>query len=184
MKKFKFIFVILIALLLFSCKKDETEFIESMEVEDDNISTSKLYYSLKEGMELTDLSIETNKGKMFDLNFIDKPVLINFWATWCPPCRMEMPGLQNIYEKYRDKVEFVMINLGETNETISDFLVENEIYTFPIGYDQSGYYGLKYSIVSIPTTVILDKNKIIKHYLVGAREEKQFEECLDDVLNE
>ena len=180
----KIIFVILIALLLFSCKEKETKIIESVKVEDDNTSTSKLYYPLEEGMELTDLSIETNKGTTFDLNIIDKPVLINFWATWCPPCRMEMPGLQNIYEKYKDRVEFVMINLGETNETISDFLIENETYTFPIGYDESGYYGLKYAIVSIPTTIILDKNKIIKHYLVGARDEKEFEECLNDVLNE
>ena len=75
-----------------------------------------------------------------------------------------------------------MVNLGETKETIQDFLVENEVYTFPIGYDEKESYGTKFSIVGIPTTYIIGKDKVLKNYVIGAREEDQFREYLEEVI--
>ena len=141
-------------------------------------------YNLQQGDKMPNINVEMNNGNMFELDKTDKPALINFWATWCPPCRMEMPGLQKLYEEYGDKIDFVMINLGETKETINDFLSENKTYTFPIGYDLSENLGTKFSIVGIPTTYIVGKDKIIKNYIVGARDENQFKDYIDKVINE
>ena len=190
-----YICIFLMSISLFSCKKKNDEQVNSSdkavtEVENltnvgsglaDEIDDSKIY-DLEQGMKMPNVKVETNKGTTFELNKTNKPVLINFWATWCPPCRMEMPGLQSLYEEYGDKVDFVMINLGETRETIEDFLVENEIYTFPIGYDVNDTFGARFGIIGIPTTYIIDKNKVISNYVVGARDEKQFREYLDEVI--
>ena len=160
---------------------------QANESEDKKLSEANgdnIIYNLEQGMTMPNIKVETNKGVTFDLQKAKKPVLINFWATWCPPCREEMPGLQNLYEKYKDKVDFVMINLGETKEIIQDFLVENEIYTFPIGYDKDGALGIRFNIMAIPDTIIVGKDKIIKNFVVGARSEAQFDEYLDAVTKE
>ena len=187
--------MLLVMTASFSCKKKNTERAAATnktvnETSGENsvdtglaeeINDSQIY-DLAQGMKMPNVKVETNKGTTFELNKTNKPVFINFWATWCPPCRMEMPGLQSLYEEYRDKVDFVMINLGETRETIEDFLVENELYTFPIGYDVNDTYGLRFGIIGIPTTYIIDKNKVISNYVVGARDEKQFKEYIEEVI--
>lgn len=187
--------MLLVMTASFSCKKKNTEQAAATnktvnELAGENsvgtglaeeINDSQIY-DLAQGMKMPNVKVETNKGTTFELNKTNKPVFINFWATWCPPCRMEMPGLQSLYEEYRDKVDFVMINLGETRETIEDFLIENELYTFPIGYDVNDTYGLRFGIIGIPTTYIIDKNKVISNYVVGARDEKQFKEYIEEVI--
>ena len=192
-KYLSYIILALFAFLALSCKNKNVE-VKNNEVVDGNKifdldqsadSTFKVdskIYDLAVGMTMPNVKVDTNKGNVFELSKTTKPVLINFWATWCPPCRMEMPGLQSLYEEYGDRIDFVMINLGETKETIQDFLVENEIYTFPIGYDEANNYGDMFSIMAIPTTYIVGKDKVIKNYVIGAREEKQFKEYIEELL--
>lgn len=196
MNKKKYLSYIILALLAFlalSCKNKNVVVKNNEVVDGNNVfdldqsadSTFKVdskIYDLAVGMTMPNVKVDTNKGSTFELNKTSKPVLINFWATWCPPCRMEMPGLQSLYEEYGDRIDFVMINLGETKETIQDFLVENELYTFPIGYDETNSYGDKFSIMAIPTTYIVGKDKVIKNYVIGAREERQFKEYIEEVL--
>lgn len=184
-----FITIFVLVVSLFSCsKKDKSVDVMADEISETGTGTvisdtdEKAVYNLSQGMTMPNIKVETNKGVTFDLSKSKKPALINFWATWCPPCRMEMPGLQNLYEEFGDKVDFVMVNLGETKETIQDFLVENEVYTFPIGYDEKESYGTKFSIVGIPTTYIIGKDKVLKNYVIGAREEDQFREYLEEVI--
>lgn len=196
MNKKKYLSYIILALLAFlalSCKNKNVAVKNNEVVDGNNVfdldqsadSTFKVdskIYDLAVGMTMPNVKVDTNKGSTFELNKTSKPVLINFWATWCPPCRMEMPGLQSLYEEYGDRIDFVMINLGETKETIQDFLVENELYTFPIGYDETNSYGDMFSIMAIPTTYIVGKDKVIKNYVIGAREERQFKEYIEEVL--
>ena len=184
-----FITIFVLVVSLFSCsKKDKSVDVMADEISETGTGTviseadEKASYDLVQGMTMPNIKVETNKGVTFDLSKSKKPALVNFWATWCPPCRIEMPGLQNLYEEFGDKVDFVMINLGETKDTIQDFLVENEMYTFPIGYDETNSYRMKFSMVGIPTTCIIGTDKTLKNYIIGARDEDQFREYLEEVI--
>lgn len=141
------------------------------------------YSNLSEGMNMPDIVLQTNQGSTFDLSKIDKPALVNFWATWCPPCRSEMPGLQNLYDSYKDKVDFILIDSGETEEDVNSFISE-EGYTFPIAYDLDNAYSIKFNITAIPTTYIVGKDKKIKKFFLGATSEEDFKAALDSVINE
>ena len=94
-----------------------------------------------------------------------------------------MPGLQNIYDNYKNKVDFIFIDAGETKEDVDAFIKE-EGYTFPIAYDLDNAYSIKFNISAIPTTYIVGKDKKIKKYFLGATEEKDFKAALDSVINE
>ena len=175
---------IITLMLRFACGKKEVAEEQNVNQTEEETTKEVLNYDLHEGVEMPNVVVETNKGNAFDLSKTNKPVLINFWATWCPPCRAEMPGLQNLYEEFGQKMDFVMIDCGETKETVQDFLIENEIYTFPIGYDTDNTYGFKFNITSIPTTCIVGKDKIINNFIIGMRTEEQYKEYIEKALKE
>ncbi len=87
-----------------------------------------------------------------------KVVLINFWATWCPPCIAEMPSLQKLYDDYGDKMEFVFVS-NESPEVINDFLSTNA-YTFKVYTSLSDYSGI-FDVTSIPRTFLINKEGYI-----------------------
>lgn len=90
-----------------------------------------------------------------------KPIVLNFWASWCPPCKSEMPEFQTAYETYGSDVQFIMVNLTdgerETIETASAF-VKDQGYTFPVFYDINQEAAYAYEVSSIPTTYFIDTN--------------------------
>jgi peroxiredoxin len=87
-----------------------------------------------------------------------KIVLLNFWATWCPPCRAEMPSIEKLWKKTEDKAFTVMaVSIGERPLTVKDF-VERQKYSYPVFVDPSGELGNAFGVRSIPTTYILDKS--------------------------
>ncbi|MEX2105253.1 MAG: TlpA disulfide reductase family protein [Bacilli bacterium] len=110
----------------------------------------------------------TEKVALSDLK--GKPVFINFWASWCGPCKVEMPIIQEAYNKYKDDVHFVMLNIvqGDPIENVNAYLKENA-FTFPIVRDNiikennmvSFEVSDKYQVISIPTTYFVDHNGII-----------------------
>jgi thiol-disulfide isomerase/thioredoxin len=101
--------------------------------------------------------------------FKGKVTMLNFWATWCPPCRVEMPSMQVLYEKTRDVAFDIMaISVGEQKKTVTDFLAQNR-YTYPIFLDVSGAQSAPFAGRGIPTTFILDKQGRAIAGLVGSR---------------
>lgn len=108
-----------------------------------------------------DFNVQDEDGKNVYLSsFYDgKPIIINFWASTCPPCRAEMPDYQTLYNQYHDKVHFVMIDcvgsLGETKADGQRFVEENG-YTFPILYDVNQNAISAYGIRSFPTTYVIN----------------------------
>ena len=103
-----------------------------------------------------------------------KIVFLNFWATWCPPCKAEMPHIEDIYKEYGLNKEDVVIlgvaspNLGKegSEEHIKEFLKE-EGYTFPVVMDYNGEFVYRYGISAFPSTFIIDKEGYVTQYVPG-----------------
>jgi peroxiredoxin len=96
-----------------------------------------------------------------------KVVLLNFWATWCGPCRMAMPGLQELQDKFKDRgLEILSVNQGETAEPVRNF-IQRKKYSFHVVLDQDGAVGGKYGVRGIPTLVLVDKKGMVQWLRVG-----------------
>ena len=97
-----------------------------------------------------------------------KVVILNFWATWCPPCVSEMPSMENLYKQYKDKgVEILAVDLRENVNTVRQF-INNNGYTFPVLLDRDGRVGGLYGVEAIPTTYIIDREGKIAGRIVGS----------------
>lgn len=105
-----------------------------------------------------------------------KVVFLNFWATWCPPCRAEMPDIQKLYEYYEDHPEENVVILGvaepgngqeQSEEGVRKFLEDNG-YSYPVAFDTEGRTFMNYAIMSIPTTYMIDENGNMFGYVSGS----------------
>ncbi|MDE5803667.1 MAG: TlpA family protein disulfide reductase [Lachnospiraceae bacterium] len=108
-------------------------------------------------------------------DFVGKPVVLNFWASWCGPCKSEMPFFQNMYDTYGEEVVFMMVNLTdgsrETVETALDY-VQQADYTFPIYFDTNQEAAYAYYVSSIPATYFIDAEGNLVAYGVGSLQEE------------
>jgi thiol-disulfide isomerase/thioredoxin len=98
-----------------------------------------------------------------------KPVMINFWATWCGPCRMEMPFIQEVYkdpEWQKTGLVILAVNLMESASAAAEFMKDNGLH-FKVLLDAEGKVGKMYNISAIPTTYFIDKNGIIWDVKIG-----------------
>ena len=108
---------------------------------------------------LDDFSVNALAGSAVRLSAQKgKIVLLNFWATWCPPCKAEMPAIEKLWARTKDKDFMVMgVSVGEEPGTVKDFIARMG-YSYPIFVDPSGALGTAFGARSIPTTYILDKS--------------------------
>lgn len=94
-------------------------------------------------------------------DYLGKPVVINFWASWCDSCKRQMPAFQQAWETYGDRVEFLLINLTdnqqETVDSAKQFLNATE-YTFPVYFDTQHSGAIAYGVYGIPVTYLVDKD--------------------------
>lgn len=99
------------------------------------------------------------------------PVVLNFWASWCPPCKSEMPDFDEICKEYGGKVVFMMVNLtdgqNETQESAQTF-IDSMGYTFPVYFDKDSDAAYTYGIQSIPTTFFINADGCLVAYGSGA----------------
>ncbi|MDF2720664.1 MAG: TlpA family protein disulfide reductase [Paenibacillus sp.] len=93
----------------------------------------------------------------------EKPLLVNFWASWCGPCELEAPDLKAMYDKYADQIDFYAVNMTESDrmDNIASFVKHYE-YKFPVLLDSDGKVGELYRISGIPMSYLIDKNGVIK----------------------
>jgi len=116
-------------------------------------------------------------------NLRNKPVLINFWATWCSPCRSEMPYIQEIYEEWSDKGLVVLaINMGESSSKVDEFMQSHNL-SFTVLLDTKQDVAQRYNITGIPTTFFVDKDGIIQAAKIGAyRDKAEIEKSLSKII--
>ncbi|MDD3393350.1 MAG: cytochrome c biogenesis protein CcdA [Anaerotignum sp.] len=135
-----------------------------------------------------DFELKDQFGNIHTLSeYKGKTVFLNFWATWCPPCRGEMPRIQEIYEEYGGNQEDVIIlgvaapNLGneKSEEEITAFLEENS-YTFPVVMDESQEVFQQYGISAFPTTFMIDENGAVYGYVVSALDKEMMNSIIEE----
>ena len=109
--------------------------------------------------DFTVYDLDGNPVKLSD--FRGKPVILNFWASWCGPCKAEMPDLEAAYLEYGDEIRFLTVNLtdgrSETVESASAYITQQG-YTFPVYYDTKAECAYTYGVTGIPMTLFIDKN--------------------------
>ncbi len=113
------------------------------------------------------VDVDGDKHRLSD--YRGKPLIINFWATWCPPCREEMPSMNRAWSKVKDDVSMLAINVGEDEDTIFIFSADYPI-DFPVLLDRSGDVIREWPVKGLPTTFVLDREGNIRYMAVGARE--------------
>lgn len=128
--------------------------------------------------------LEGNEVNLTD--FFGKPIIINFWASWCGPCKMEMPDFNEAYETYKGEIEFLMVNMTdgsrETVEKASSFIAESG-YTFPVYYDTDYSAAITYSVSSLPTCYFLNKEGELVTYARGAINGAILQKGIDMIYN-
>ena len=112
-----------------------------------------------------------------------RPVVLNFWASWCGPCRVEMPSLQQASVRYNGRVAFVGINQGEDWPTITEFGDEYNV-TYPLLIDPDNHVNRLYEVSNLPTTVIIDQTGVVREVIVGILSEAVLQRRIEALLSE
>lgn len=135
----------------------------------DNNVTDTNKVGTQRGNIAPELELETLDGNVVSLeDFRGKPVFINFWATWCPPCRAEMPDIQRFYE---DKdVVVLAVNLSHTEDSLSTVrsFSEDRDLTFPVLVDKEGIVAETYKVHAYPTSYLIDADGRVQYMALGA----------------
>ncbi|MFN2197985.1 MAG: peroxiredoxin family protein [Anaerolineales bacterium] len=122
------------------------------------------------GMQAPDFQLVSNSGEDLQLsNYQDKAIILNFWASWCPPCRSEMPAMQQIYEKYQEQGLIVIAVNATSSDSIdkaNEFVQTNSL-NFPIVYDLDGAVNHAYQVGSLPTTFFITPTGTIDDIVIG-----------------
>ena len=126
-----------------------------------------------------------NEVKLSD--FFGKPIVLNFWASWCGPCQYEMPDFEEAYHQYGEEIQFLMVNLTDGySETVSSAkaFLENAGYTFPVYFDTLSEGTRVYQVYSMPRTFFLDRNGVLVTKNVGMISAEVLQQGIDLILSE
>ena len=156
---------------------------ESEETEDSQTSSEETDSGENAAETAPDFTMTNASGEEVKLSdFFDKPVVLNFWASWCGPCKSEMPHFEDAYQKYGEDINFVIVNLTdgarETVENASDFIKEQG-YTFPLYFDTNTEGAMTYGTYSIPVTYFIGADGVPVAQANGALDAATLQKGLD-----
>ena len=130
---------------------------------------------------------DKNGNKVNISDFKGKPMVINFWTSWCEPCKEEMPNYQKAFKKYGSQVQFLMIDAtGDPGETVEEAaaVIEKGGYTFPVFYDKDENAAKEYNLTSLPTTLFIDKYGNVALESGGAATYDELEQGINFILEQ
>jgi len=150
-------------------------------------TTGGLIPSPREGFLAPDFTLELLGGGQVTLSELrGKGVVINLWASWCPPCRAEMPAIQRVYEKTRERgLEVLAVNttFQDSERAAADFIQELGL-TFPVPLDRSGTVSRQYQLRALPSTFFVDREGIIRKVIIGGpMSEATIQTAVEDILD-
>lgn len=123
-----------------------------------------------------------NGGEFVLQEYLRKPVIINFWASWCPPCREEAPRLERTWRAYKKQgVVFVGVDIQDPEDYARAYIREFDI-TYPNGPDTAGKITIDYGVVGIPVTFFVDREGVIARRFVGAITERKLVAWTEELL--
>lgn len=137
----------------------------------DHFATALGIQPPKEQVEAPDVIGTNPDGNTIRLtDFRGKVVFLNFWATWCIPCRLEMPAMERLYREFRGRGFVVLaVNVQEGSAAVRAFVRELKL-TFPVVLDPKGAAAMAYAVRGLPATYLIDRNQFIVGRAIGARE--------------
>ncbi len=157
----------------------------SFATQNEEVATVNHKVGISEGQIAPDFTLKTISGEEIKLSaFRGKRVILNFWASWCPPCKAEMPHMQEFYVENRESNAVLLsVNLTTAEKKSSDvtkFVEEYEL-TFPVMLDEQGDIGQIYQAYAIPTSYLIDSKGIIRKKIVGPMDKEMMNELINSV---
>ena len=136
----------------------------------DSSSQASAQASPRTGFAAPDFTLDTLDGSRLSLSDLrGQPVMLNIWASWCMPCRVEMPAIERVYQRYRER-GLVVVGLNATSqdsEAAARAFVDEFGLTFPIVLDRDGAASARYELMGLPSTYFIDRGGIIREVIIG-----------------
>ena len=131
-----------------------------------------------------DFNLKDQYGVTHSLeNYKGKVIFLNFWATWCPPCKKEMPDVESIYKEYgENKKDVVILGVNSEKENEVKKFLKDKGYTFPTVIDENSEVMRKYFIQAFPTSFVIDKEGNVYGYVMGGLTKEQIKQVIEEVL--
>nr|WP_304216069.1 TlpA disulfide reductase family protein [Fredinandcohnia onubensis] len=151
----------------------------------EDVKATEVEVGISEGQLAPDFTLKTTSGEEMKLSeFRGKKVILNFWASWCPPCKAEMPHMEEFYvENKESNVALLSVNLTTAEKKSSDVakFVDEYGLTFPVLLDEKGNIGQIYQAYAIPTSYLIDSKGIVRKKIVGPMDKEMMTELINSV---